>query len=191
MKKNVMWNTIGSIFYCFCQLLITVVVVHLDSYETAGYLSLAMTSSSSFSAIALFSMRNFQVSDVKGEYNDGVYVGSRIITSILAFTCCSVTGFWGNSIYQGLCISAFMLIRVAEALVDVMHGIDQKYDRYDYIGKSYILRGIGTIVVFVVGMLMVKNLAITLYIMAFINLLIAFGFDWRLTHKMASFTPQL
>lgn len=191
MKKNVMWNTIGSIFYCFCQWLITVVVVHLDSYETAGYLSLAMTSSSSFSAIALFSMRNYQVSDVKAEYNDGVYVGSRIITSILAFTCCTVTGFWGNSIYQGLCISAFMLIRVAEALVDVMHGIDQKYDRYDYIGKSYILRGVGTIVVFVAGMLIVKNLAITLYIMAFINLLIAVGFDWRLTHKMSSFTPQL
>lgn len=191
MKKNVMWNTIGSIFYCFCQWLITVVVVHLDSYETAGYLSLAMTSSSSFSAIALFSMRNFQVSDVKGEYSDGVYVGSRIITCILAFVCCTITGFWGNSVYQGLCISAFMLIRVAEALVDVMHGIDQKYNRYDYIGKSYILRGMGTMGVFVSGMLIVKNLAITLYIVAFFNLLIALGFDWRLTHKMDFFTPQL
>ena len=45
--------------------------------------------------------------------------------------------------------------------------------------------------VFVSGMLIVKNLAITLYIVAFFNLLIALGFDWRLTHKMDFFTPQL
>ena len=59
MKKNIAWNTFGSIFYCVCQWLITVLVVWLDSYSAAGNLSLAMTTSSSFSAISLFSMRNY------------------------------------------------------------------------------------------------------------------------------------
>ena len=90
MTKNIAWNTFGSVFYSACQWLITVLVVHLSSYESAGYLSLAMTTSSSFSAISLYSMRNFQVSDVKGEYNCNEYVGSRIDTCILGFVCCAI-----------------------------------------------------------------------------------------------------
>ena len=64
-KSNVIWNTVGSVFYSACQWIITIIVVHVATYETAGHLSLAMTMSSSFSAISLFSMRNYQVSDVK------------------------------------------------------------------------------------------------------------------------------
>ena len=134
MSKNILWNTIGSVFYSACQWVITIIVVHVASYEMAGYLSLAMTTSSSFSAISLFSMRNFQVSDVRGEYTSSQYVSSRIWTCIVAFVLCVVVSGLGNSQYQILCIMAFMLIRVSEALVDVMHGIDQKQERYDYIG---------------------------------------------------------
>ncbi len=125
MRKNVIWNTVGSIFYCACQWLITIIVVRVSTYEDAGYLSLAMTTSSSFSAISLFSMRNFQVSDIKNEYSSAIYTGSRILTSLLAFALCILVSVWGNSLYQILCIAAFMLVRVAEAIVDVMHGIDQ------------------------------------------------------------------
>ena len=191
MKKNVMWNTFGSVFYCICQWLITIVVVRVASYETAGELSLAMTTSSSFSAISLFSMRNYQVSDVKGEYQTKEYVGSRIITCVAAFVCCGVVACFGNSLYQMLCIDAFMLIRVAEAMVDVLHGINQKYDRYDYIGKSYIFRGIVTIVVFTSGLMITENLLFTLCIMAVMNLLVAFFYDWRKTAGLERLKPVL
>lgn len=189
MKKNVMWNTIGSIFYCFCQWLITIIVVHLSSYEDAGYLSLAMTTSSSFSAIALFSMRNFQVSDIEEEYSSSVYVGSRILTSMAAFVCCALTAFWKGSLYQILCIDAFMLIRVGEAMVDVLHGIDQKYQRFDYIGKSYILRGIITVVFFTIGIVRWKSLPVSLFVMAGLNFLVVLWYDWRKTKDLEQFSP--
>lgn len=191
MKKNIVWNTLGSIFYSVCQWLISILIVHIDSLEAAGCLSLAMTYSSSFSAIALFSMRNFQVSDIKGEYRTNSYVGSRIITSIVAFICCAIIAFWGNSVYQGTCIVAFMLIRIAEAIVDVLHGINQKYNRYDYIGKSYILRGIATILSFMIGMRVTKSLLFSLELMAILNLGIVFFFDWRKTDKLEKFRPEI
>jgi hypothetical protein len=100
MKKNVIWNTAGTLVYCLCQWLITILVVHIDSYGAAGYLSIAMTTSSSFSAISLFSMRNYQVSDVKGEFSANEYVGSRVLTSIIALITCSISAFVGNGIYQ-------------------------------------------------------------------------------------------
>lgn len=191
MRKNIMWNTLGSVFYCVCQWLITLLVVHLSGYEDAGFLGLAMTTSSSFSAISLFSMRNFQVSDVLEEYKSGQYVGSRILTCIIAFICCSIGACFGNSLYQILCIDAFMLVRVAEAIVDVLHGINQKNNRYDLIGKSYILRGIATIVVFSAGSWISNNLLVTLVVMAIVNLAIAFLFDWTLTKKIDGFKPKI
>lgn len=191
MKKNVMWNTVGSIFYCFCQWLITIVVVHIASYADAGYLSLAMTTSSSFSAISLFSMRNYQVSDVMGEFRTDTYVGSRVLTCVIALVSCTVVGFWSNSLQQALCINAFMLVRVAEGIVDVLHGINQKYEKYNYIGISYILRGIATIVSFVVVLIASGDLVLTLYIMAFANLLVAVVFDCRKTYSLERFRLEL
>ena len=184
MKKNLAWNTLGSIFYSGCQWLITIIVVYVATYETAGFLSLAMTMSSSFSAIALFSMRNYQVSDVKGEFHTGQYVCSRIWTCGIAFVVCAIFAAVGNSTFQMLCIDAFMLIRVAEALVDVMHGVDQKFDRYDWIGISYILRGIVTVLTFSIGLKLTDHLLVTLFLMAVFNLLAAVVFDCRKTGKL-------
>lgn len=177
--------------YCFCQWLITVVVVHITSFEDAGYLSLAMTTSSSFSAIALFNMRNYQISDVKGEYSCDVYVGSRITTCLIAFACCSIASWGGNSTYQWLCIEAFMLVRIAEALIDVLHGENQKFERYDYIGKSYIIRGLLTLFSFAFGLLLTKNLMLTLFVMAGCNLLAAIFYDWGRTSKLEAIQPVI
>ena len=137
MKKNVLWNTVGSVFYCACQWLITILVVRIDSFESSGYLSLAMTTSSSFSAISLFSMRHFQVSDVNEEYSAREYYGSRLVTCFLAQIACMIYAIVvSRSVHIFGCVTLFMLVRVAEALVDVFHGINQKYNRYDLIGNG-------------------------------------------------------
>lgn len=192
MKKNVIWNTFGSVFYSACQWLITILVVHLVSYAAAGSLSLAMTTSSSFSAISLFSMRNYQVSDIKGEYSSNIYVGSRIITCLLALICCFFCSFFiGGEISEIICINGFMLIRVAEAMVDVLHGIDQKYMKFNFIGLSYILRGLATVVTFCVVLKLVQNLELAILLIAVINLLLALLYDWRMTNSLEKIKPVL
>ncbi|MCI8299131.1 MAG: lipopolysaccharide biosynthesis protein [Lachnospiraceae bacterium] len=189
MKKNVIWNTCGSIFYSVCQWLLTSIIIRTASYEAGGILSLAMTASSSFSAISLFSMRNYQVSDIKGEYSVNEYVGSRVITCAAAFVCCAAAAVYNSSVEQMLCIDAFMLVRVAEAWVDVMHGVDQKYERYDYIGKSYILRGMITLIIFCAGLFFTGNLTLTLCVMALGNLAAAVCYDTRMTGALEQITP--
>ncbi len=139
LAKAMLWNTVGNLVYCICQWVITILAVKLDSYGAAGYLSLAMSTSSTFSTIAMFSMRNYQVSDVKNEFKDAEYLGSRLITSVIAIVLCALFAINSTSVYQMLCIDAFMVIRIAESIVDVIHGINQKFDRYDLIGKYYLL----------------------------------------------------
>ena len=84
-----------------------------------------------------------------------------------------------------------MMIRVAEAIVDVLHGINQKYMRYDLIGKSYIIRGILTVGSFCAGLAFTGNLMVTLMIMAGLNLLTAFVYDWIHTGKLEEFSIRL
>lgn len=184
LGKAMMWNTLGNFVYCICLWVITILTKRLDSYGAVGYLSLAMTTSSTFSTIALFGVRRFQVSDVKGEYTDAEYLGSRVITIILGSVLCIIYAFGSSSTYQMLCINAFMLIRIAESAADVLHGIDQKYNRYDLIGKSFLLRGIGTVLFFVVGFILSKDILISVLCAGIINLVVVGLFDARRTGSL-------
>lgn len=193
MKKNIMWNTIGSVYYSICQWVMTVLIVWIIDYTAAGLLSIAMTTSSCFAILAMFSMRNFQVSDINEEYNSSLYTGSRIITCIAAFFLCLMTTIvlWPDDTEKLICVNAFMLIRVVEAAVDVLHGIDQKHNRYDYIGKSYIIRGTLSVLIFITGNLVTGNLFITLCIIAVAELIVFFAYDWIKTYSLETFLPKL
>lgn len=184
MKKNVAWNVAGSFFYTISQWIITILIVYLGSYEQAGYLSLAMATTSSFAVISLFNVRGYQISDVNHEFSTGIYVGARVISCVASFIACCLYTILKNDIYISVCIGAFMLVRIAEAVVDVMHGIDQMNDRYDIIGKSYIIRGLLTCIPFFITYLISHDLAVTLLVIACLNLLSAFIFDVRISKKI-------
>lgn len=178
MKKNVMWNTVGTVFYFFCQWILTVIVARILGYEIEGYFTLAMTMSSSYSTVALFNMRSYQASDVNYEFKDGTYKGSRVLTCIVSCIACFIAALIShNSIFQVLCIMVFMGIRVIEAWVDVLHGMNQRYERYDLIGISYLLRGFFTIFPFIIGLKLTNNLLIGLILVLVCNTVVAIVFD--------------
>lgn len=190
LAKNMLWSSIGNLVYCICLWAITILTVRLCSYDQAGYLSLAMSASSTCSTIGLFSMRNFQISDVREEFRISEYVGSRFVTCFISVVFCLFYSLQSSSVYQGLCILAFMTIRLAECGIDVIHGVDQKYGRYDIIGKSLLLRGILTVLVFSFGLIATNDLLITLLITGCINLLAMFGYDVRKTNKLEALRPS-
>ena len=100
MKKkstiaNIFYNSFGTIFYYGCQWLTTILIVSLSGFTDAGNYSLAMTFTAAFAIFALFNTRQFQVSDVTGEYTDATYIGSRLIAMAGAFVIC-VLGLFFN-----------------------------------------------------------------------------------------------
>lgn len=190
-KHKIFLNASGAIFYNFCQWLMTIISVKTLGYEASGYLGLAMTMSSTFSAITLFGMRNYQVSDASNEYEDSIYFSSRIITCIVSLAFCVFASFFVGDFYQVCCIAALMIIRVTEGLVDVLHGINQKYDRYDIIGISFLLRGFVTISSFSVALFIGENLFTALAFCAFLNMLVCLLFDCKGTLNTYSVSIHL
>jgi len=187
--KDASWNSFGVLTFFACQWMISVVVVWLsDDMYNAGYLGLAMTVTNIFMTISLYNIRYFQVSDIKNEYSDSEYVASRVLTSALSFLLC--IGFVSIIDYSGLqraIIICYMLFRVNEALIDILHGINQRNHRMDYVGISLFTRGVFMLAVFVVLMwlfdLMIAVIGITV-----VTILIGLIYDLPRTKKLARFT---
>src|SRR5574344_288849 len=172
MKKNnkiynsVIINSIGSFIYLFCQWIITYIIIWINGYNDAGIFSIAMSLGNTFYAIQLFGMRNYQSSDLSGEHTEKTYIFSRIFTCFLGIIYSLIfTLIKGYDWNLFLCINAYVLFKTTEAIVDLTHGSLQKKWLYKYIGFSYISRGLISIIVFSISLLLFKNLLLSIILM--------------------------
>ena len=165
--KNILYNSIGTFTYLFCQWLITFIVVWIAGYKTAGIFSLSMSVTTTFAIFSTFNMRNFQSSDYNEEYSEKTYLYSRVFTCILSFVLlliyCIISKF---HFFQLLCILIYMIFKLSEAVVDVLHGSLQRKWRFDIIGLSYFIRGILSISIFSLVLYLSNNLLISLIFMS-------------------------
>lgn len=181
MARNVMWNTIGSIYYSLCQWLMTVIIVYLTSdYGVVGTLGIAMTVTNSFTTISSFGMRSYQVSDTSHQFKNEEYIMSRRITAIVAFLLCAVYSLTvKDSWSEWFCIIIYMMLRIVESTEDVYQGVLQSNWRFDLIGKSCIMRGSLQIILFVVGFYLTNSLVFAFSLMLLSNLLVFIIYDKR------------
>lgn len=188
IKKNMLWNAAGNLIYLFCQWLITILVANIGNFTDAGVLSIAMSVSATFQTVALFGIRNYQISDIEEKYSDTCYVSFRILTCGAALVLCMlfslVTGYRSN---QLLSIFLFMLFRLSENFSDVLHGIAQKNGRLDIAGKSYAFKGIGVLAVFIAVFKLSSSLTAALLAMAILSWLCTAIYDIPLSRKLSSF----
>ena len=190
LGKSIMWNTVGSIYYSMCQWAMTVVIIYMstaDDYLAAGILGLAMTVTNSFTSIASFGMRSFQISDIKKVYTNEQYIMSRRITCLVAYIACAVyTLFISSDSQEIICILLYMIIRITESTEDVYQGVLQVNWRFDVIGKSFIARGTLQMIAFIGVFLMTKRLDITFAVMALLSAAVLVSYDMRMTKKIAN-----
>lgn len=165
--KNIIWNSVGTLFYFGCQWLLTVLVVRLNNnYSSAGILALAMSIATPLITVATLNLRTFQVANMDECFSDGDFIFTRTVTSIAALAICIILVVCGKySNYTSICIILFMCYRLSEAIIDVLHGIDQRAWRLDLAGKSSLLRGSIMLAAFVVGEYCFKNLLVSIVLM--------------------------
>lgn len=187
IQTSVFWNTAGSAFYLGCQWLMTVLVVRLSGVDAAGMLSLAMSVCNIWYCLAVYGMRNFQVSDTQNKYTNGSYIYSRFLTCGAAFIGCLVyTLIMPYNFMNTLCIMLYFLYKCSEAFFDVYAGIFQKEWRLDYAGKSMMLRGVISLGSFCLLLKFTDNLCLTIGIMAVLCLASILVYDIPTAKKLTS-----
>lgn len=188
VRKNMLWNVIGSVSFIGAQWMMTILIVHLAGYAEAGYLSLGLSLTNIFTNIAYFCIRNFQVSDAEGKYGTDTYVTHRVVAAAIAVFLYSVFVLLnGYPMYVTLFLILFMVYRLNEPVVDVFHGIVQRSWRLDVAGKSFLMRGILTLAIFIAMEFMTGNLAITTLAMLIVAYGVIFFFDIPMAYRCEPF----
>lgn len=178
-KENFIWNSIGSFTYLLCQWLLTFFVIRLsNNLEDAGNLSLAISITNIFFNMACFNLRPYLVSDNTHEYKVEDYTTFRIITIIAAIICCLIyTVMFRYNISQLICINLYMIFKIGEAIVDLFHAFEQRKNRMDIGGISLLIRGIASLLVFIIGIKLFNNINIAILLMVIITYIFIFTYD--------------
>jgi len=129
--------------------------------------------------IACYGTRGYQVSDINDKFNQSDYFTHRTVnilaTVFFISLFCVFTGYG----FTGITVIAYLLFKLTEALTDVYHGIDQKNDRMDIIGKSGIIKGVTTFPAFVIVYYISRDLLISVIAMFIVSMIITVLFDYR------------
>ena len=177
-RNQVLFNTVANTCYLAAQWALTVIATRFVGIEMAGILTLAVSVTNILYCVQAYGIRNYQVSDIRGEFTPAQYLGARIISVLAGVVLCIVyllvSGF---SVVKATIIFLFFLFRTSEALSDVFYGELQKQDRLDVSAKSYLLRSLLTVVLFTSLTWATKDLVLPMLAVATCCALVTFLFD--------------
>jgi O-antigen/teichoic acid export membrane protein len=193
IKKNMLYNTIGSLTYQGCLWITTVLVVILSNgYSDSGILSFAMTVGNMFTAVGTYNMRTYQVSDIKAKYSQRNYVGFRLLTLVIGVIVLGIYSIAVSPDSQTLiAVFAYLLFKVDESFCDVLYGVDQRGERMDYIGISQFIRGVLVVCAFSFGLYFSQNIVLAILAMYPAGLLVTILYDIPHARRMDDIRPQL
>lgn len=188
-----LYNTIGSLTYQGCLWITTVLVVILSNgYSDSGILSFAMTIGNMFSAIGTYSMRTYQVSDVKGKYSQRNYVAFRLITLLIGLV---VIGVYSVAVSPDsltlTAVFAYLLFKADESFCDVLYGVDQRGERMDYIGISQFIRGVIIVLAFSLSLYFSQNIVLAILAMFPAGLLVTILYDIPHAGRLDAICPDI
>lgn len=190
IKKNIVWNSVGTFVMFFCQWLMMVLIVRLSGYSDSGILSLSVSCGNVFLIIAAFGVKTFQVSDIRDQYRDGEYLGAKLWTILLTVIIGAVWTFLSS--YEGVekvSILLYMAYIMVYSYSDTVYGSLQKKWRLDIAGISMCVRNIAALVIFCLVIWFTKDIRIALLSILGVSLAVLFLYDLPASKRVVSIRP--
>lgn len=173
-------NTYATLFYFFCQWLLTVFLTRLSGFEAAGQYALALSFANVFSFIGMSGMRGLQLSDVQRNFSDGQFYALRVLSCALAlvvFALALCVSGYNKTIV--LCCISMMLFKTVDCIYDVANGSMQRSERFDRVALSATLRGLVPMGAFLLAIRLGVPLYMAILLMAAAALLCLGSYDFR------------
>lgn len=178
LKKNFIWNTVGSTLNAFNSLFILVTITRINGLNSAGSFSIAFATASILYVLAIYSGRNCHITDIKGETTDKEYIIARIITCF--FTIVIMIGYallktyYNSNIYI---LISLCIWKILEAISDVFYAILQKNEELYKAGISLTLKSIICVGCFILIDVITNNLNLAFTVLYILTFLIIALFD--------------
>lgn len=168
-KDSYIWNMAGSMLMAFQSVIMLMILTRTLGLVESGIFTIAYANANLFLNIGKYGMRYFQVSDVKRQFSFEEYRMSRVITvaamilvSVVYTLYVSVNN--GYSMEKTQVIIWMCLFKVVDAVEDLYNGYYQQKNRLDVAAKCLTLRMSITIVIFGAGLIILRDLLVSLII---------------------------
>ena len=163
-----------------------------NDYNNSGVLAFVMATGIVFSAIGLFGIRPFQVSDLERQFSTQNYIAFRFITNSAALIFCYVYTFCITQDIPIITASLiYMLFKFDESFSDVIYGIYQFNERMDFIGISQITRGVISLITFSIPLYAFNNLNLSIALMLAGCLCVTLFYDLPHAKKFGEIRPKI
>lgn len=161
-RNNMLWNMIASTLYSFQSALLLLIVTRAGGLAAAGIFSITYSISQMFASIGSFSMREYQVSDIRNDNSFHCYLTSRCFTNlVMVLMCVGYSILQGHSGEKLAVIAVLSLYRMVDGFDDVFHGELQKRGRLDIASRIFAIRIALASVLYAAAYLITGNLLIS------------------------------
>lgn len=172
------WNMCASVVYSFQSAILLFAVTRISGLFVAGIFSISYIVSQTFAVVGSYSMRNYQVSDMKNKYSYGTYIYSRIISTIIMFVTCMVYSLLEGYTGEKLVLIAILCVyRAVDGYEDVYHGEMQKRNRLDVASRIVTYRIVISSVIFAIGVLCTNNIIFSTALLTISAVLLSWGMN--------------
>ena len=147
LRQNTGWALAGNVGYAACQWAILVALAKLASAADVGHFALALALIAPVMILANLHLRALQATDARQQYPFVAYLVLRLVTTALAMLAVTILALVLG--YRGAALAVIVLLAIAkaaEALSDVLFGLQQQAERFRPIALSLLAKGILSVV---------------------------------------------
>lgn len=185
MKKNFIWNIIGSTFSACISLFFMIVVTRVNGVDSAGIFTFAFSTAMLLYIIGIYSGRTYQVTDDDKEISDSDYIYSKIFTCLvmvfIGLIFCLVRDY---DFIKLLIIMELTLYKALEAFSEGIYAIIQENNELYRVGVSLFLKAIISLIFFVLIDILTKNLIISIGCIILVNFMVIWLYDFNNLKKL-------
>lgn len=168
-RDSYIWNMAGSMLMAFQSVIMLMILTRTLGLKDAGIFTIAYANANLFLTVGKYGMRYFQISDMKEQFSFADYRISRVITSLAMIITAVVYTLYaaasnGYSSEKVQVIIWMCLFKVVDSVEDVYQGYYQYKNRLDVGSKGMTLRMIITIVVYALGLIVLRNQLVSLIV---------------------------
>ncbi|ARU61199.1 hypothetical protein CBW65_09240 [Tumebacillus avium] len=151
LRRNFSWTIGGNLGYTACQWGMMVALAQLGNPEMVGQYALGLALTAPVVLFLNLQLRMVQATDAQRSYRFADYLGLRLLMALLSLlVIAGLTLILGYDPATAAVVLLVGLAKAFEAVSDVYYGLFQQRERMDLVSKSLVLRGTGTLLLFVI-----------------------------------------
>lgn len=180
LKKNFIWNIVGSTFSSFLSLFFLIIVTRINGVDEAGIFSFSFSTACLFYIIGIYAGRVYQVTDDDKKISDSDYVFSKIFSCLLmvivALVFCFIRGY---DSHKFIILMGLVIFKMCEAFSESLYAIIQEHNQLYKVGQSLFWKALFGVLAFVLIDYLTLNLTLAVVALIIVNILFVVFYDFK------------